>query len=601
MDFLHADDGVEVGRATAPVASDLMEKFDAAATLGPEGLGEALAELGVLPMYGMPTRVRSLYYDLDGSEGRQDWMTIDRDLDIAIYEFAPGASIVVDKRLHTSVGLSPPLLPPSHRRTDEDFRRVPIGRKGLRPFVTEEFDVTQCSVCYAWGRLDQSQEFRDCGGCGSSLPTSGPEVHHVVVPAAFRTDFLPDDDDDPGGGRRHRSVQAEGAPLDAWQSEALDTSRRLDLLQSSEARTFRVNRGPSWDDGTGFRLTVGSTDVPRGRAKPRLEHQAVDTENDKVAVQPAGDSIPLTWLGAPKTTSSLFVTPNGDARNNPLAWSRLVAAQLGPESAEMSELAPNRAKAWAGLRAAAISATSALASACADLLDVDPDEFDQIEPRLYGTERTLVLQLTDELINGSGLCEYLTSPTVHGTSPLTAVVRQMLDDGDGYPRAEWTSAEHADRCRSSCYDCMRRYGNQPSHALLDWRLGLQLLRAMVDPRYTCGLMTHHGGELVEATSWLRSAHEATSAMATTFRLRRVDVGLHDSEQLPAFGLPGDQGPWVVVRHPLWDTGTGVKGWLADAEEDLLTNHNASQRVLFVDSFNVARRPGEVRDWLLQAT
>jgi DEAD/DEAH box helicase domain-containing protein len=601
VEFLHADDGTEVGRATAPLGHELLDQFRAAAEVGPEGLGEALAELGVLPMYGMPTRVRSLYYDLDGRGGRQEWMTIDRDLDIAIYEFAPGASVVVDKQLHTSVGLTPPLMPPLPRRPNNDFRQVPLGRKGPRPYVTEEFDVTQCQVCYAWERLDGSERSRNCGGCGSDLPSSGPEVHHVVVPAAFRTDFLPSDEDEPGAGRRHRSVQAEGTALDEWRTEDLGAGRELQLMRSPDARTFRVNRGPSSDEGAGFRLTLGTTDVPRGRVSPRLEHQAVDADSGKVSVVPTGASLPLSWLGAPKTTSSLFVTPIGDARRNPLAWSRFVAAHRGHEAPEVSELAGSRAKAWAGLRAAAMSATSALASACADLLDVDPDEFDQIEPRLYGPERTLVLQLTDELINGSGLCEYLTTPVDGGPSPLSTLVQRMLDDGDGYPRAGWTSREHAGRCQSSCYDCMRRYDNQSIHALLDWRLALQLLRAMVDPDYTCGLVTDHGSDLVEEASWLRSAHEATAAMVQTFKMESAQVGARGGQRLPAFRLADEQGPWVVVRHPLWDTGEGTVGWLAAAEEELLTERDADQPVLYVDSFNVARRPGEVRDWLLQQT
>ena len=49
-----------------------------------DGLAERLAEGAVLPMYGMPSRTRLLYHGLrDGEES-----TIDRDLDLAITEFA---------------------------------------------------------------------------------------------------------------------------------------------------------------------------------------------------------------------------------------------------------------------------------------------------------------------------------------------------------------------------------------------------------------------------------------------------------------------------------------------------------------------------------
>lgn len=53
-----------------------------------------LAEHGLLPMYGMPTRVRDLYVGIEENElGQPDWDSIDREMDLAIYEFAPGSSL----------------------------------------------------------------------------------------------------------------------------------------------------------------------------------------------------------------------------------------------------------------------------------------------------------------------------------------------------------------------------------------------------------------------------------------------------------------------------------------------------------------------------
>ena len=78
------------------------------------GVAHALAEGGLLPMYGMPTRVRPLYLGLHSSGPDDfDWDTTDRDLDLAIYEFSPGASLVRDKRVHTARGLTSPF--PSRR------------------------------------------------------------------------------------------------------------------------------------------------------------------------------------------------------------------------------------------------------------------------------------------------------------------------------------------------------------------------------------------------------------------------------------------------------------------------------------------------------
>ena len=70
-----------------------------------EGLAERLAEGAILPMYGMPSRTRVLYHGIDNEKVK----TIDRDLDLAITEFAPGAQKTKDKAIHTSIGFTAPI------------------------------------------------------------------------------------------------------------------------------------------------------------------------------------------------------------------------------------------------------------------------------------------------------------------------------------------------------------------------------------------------------------------------------------------------------------------------------------------------------------
>ena len=58
------------------------------------GLAEALAEKNLLPMFGMPSRVRYLYH----GQRKKDFQIIDRDLELAISDFAPGAQKTKDKK-----------------------------------------------------------------------------------------------------------------------------------------------------------------------------------------------------------------------------------------------------------------------------------------------------------------------------------------------------------------------------------------------------------------------------------------------------------------------------------------------------------------------
>ena len=72
-----------------------------------EALSERLAHAGRLPMFGFPTDVRNLYTQAPRAD---DWPprtgVIDRDISIAVSQFAPGSQIVKDKRLHTACGVA---------------------------------------------------------------------------------------------------------------------------------------------------------------------------------------------------------------------------------------------------------------------------------------------------------------------------------------------------------------------------------------------------------------------------------------------------------------------------------------------------------------
>ena len=68
-----------------------------------EGLSERLANKGILPMFGFPTRARLLYH-----RQPQNWpprQTVDRDLELAVSMFAPGAETVKERTIHTAIGV----------------------------------------------------------------------------------------------------------------------------------------------------------------------------------------------------------------------------------------------------------------------------------------------------------------------------------------------------------------------------------------------------------------------------------------------------------------------------------------------------------------
>lgn len=124
-----------------------------------KGLAEAFAEQGLFPMYGMPTRTRDLatrpYMNKDGKIA---FASMDRELDVAIQEFAPGKYLIQDKRRYFTAGFSGQLAVKPGRSNEFESRTQDLGE--LRTLL-------KCRVCEAWG--SQAADGESCLGCGTTL------------------------------------------------------------------------------------------------------------------------------------------------------------------------------------------------------------------------------------------------------------------------------------------------------------------------------------------------------------------------------------------------------------------------------------------------
>ena len=119
-----------------------------------DDLSQALAESGLLPMFGFPTGVRLLYHQ---QPRRSNWPPtsgiVDRNIDIAINQFAPGAETVKDKKIHTSIGI---------------VSYVPEGRTiGTESDIGREQPIGFCESCKAVF-IDSIENKENCGICPDS-------------------------------------------------------------------------------------------------------------------------------------------------------------------------------------------------------------------------------------------------------------------------------------------------------------------------------------------------------------------------------------------------------------------------------------------------
>jgi hypothetical protein len=544
---------VDAVSVCAWVANEMIGEIDKVVDAESDGarlLGDVLAEGGLLPMLGMPTRVRELYLDLGSSESTKQ--AIDRDIELSITEFAPGSKRVKDKRIYECVGFTPSLL-----WDEREHRWQTMGDALERPR-----NVVWCPECLHFEAVDPDVELpAACRMCGSGR---GGEHGTVLAcrclsPAGFRTSnqrarFVGEDDEHGQTSRSFMAVSAEGlrdstGHGNAWLEYG---TPEVFVLNDNRRELFRVDEAQPKD-----------RPIAQGRFPGFGPY-------DGQLLWP-GSGHPFA-LYASKKTDVLRV--------------RHAAVGLG------LDLDPSRA--GSAVRAAFYSAGELLRRAWALELDVDPTELDVapvavvpvgIEP----WKRQGVITLADHHANGAGFVTELhrrwqsfLPDLCEGRTPYSALVLDAHDHGVG--------------CERACYVCLRGYRNRFIDGLLDWRLGYDVLRLLHDPSYAVGL----DGDFETSPSlmtWRAVTDGAVQAFTSAFGSDQ-DVTY---EAIPDAALPairrvqGNDIRFVIVKHPLWADSSGREDNMIDATAFELESRLGTPRPpLVVDSFNLRHRPTWVR-------
>ncbi|MEZ2317973.1 MAG: DEAD/DEAH box helicase [Microcoleus sp.] len=528
-------EGIDRNKLEEYARQKLFNKIDECANnleLTGDGLAERLAEGGVLPMYGMPSRVRDLYHH-DPSR-KQKVPTIDRDLDLAVSEFAPGSEKTKDKRIYTAIGFTASLIP------DTKNGLVPAGA----PLSDRQW-MLRCQRCQHTDTNDAKFEHIICPECGAN-EEQGFRVFQWAVPLAFRTSLNPGADakDEYDALITGAASIAESQP----QKFELVNNTNTQTAFSASGRVFRVN------DNRG-QLFKGSTgNATFGRKEKLLTNQWIDerfqNNNDGVKFNKDGESEKIAIV-APKTTGVLRIKP-----------------AAVPVGLCLDPIAPGSA-----VKAAFYSAAFMVRAVAAQELDIDPEELDVSGLRQAELEDTKVgeIVISDRLANGSGFTYWLAN---HWEDIL---LDKILNSQNSFAEAIM-SPEHCQKCDSSCYDCLQQYRNMNYHGLLDWRLGLSLLRGLASSNFQCGLDGDFSAPDLE--DWVLNATALRDTFCASFSCSRQQFG-----PLPGLTV-GDIS--VIIVHPLWNL---------DFPQDLLNEAIAiaqvepsERRIRYLDTFNLRRRP-----------
>ncbi len=390
-------------------------------------LSQQLAERGLLPMYGMPTRQRYLYLAKPRNLNDVDDITVDRDSEIAISEFAPGNSVIRDGHRHISVGVV----------------EYEVGRGGRpQPVADPLGDRSRLGTCPAcwFTTLRPSDEDIVCPKCGDDRYVTT----NMAEPLGYRAiyDWAPDyDGNDPwiAGSGLVRMAFDESATLTEGPA-AGNLATRGGKVQLIAANTGSDGRGfafresdPPGRDGL---LVEEAFDVAQGYVPPPL-------------VPPLDKHCDFAAIGSRKVTDALLFRP----------------VDLPMEA----DTYPGRIEA----RAAWLSGAYLIRESAWRVLEAAPEELNAgFSPVYTSSGISGEIYLMDTLLNGAGYARYF------GASErrLQELISAIEDRALAYQRHV---GPDGGPCMGSCYGCLQDWSNSRLHPLLDWRLACDLAEVLL--------------------------------------------------------------------------------------------------------------------------
>lgn len=521
-------------------STDLPSAIDEAIDQGTynyDDLSELLANAGVLPMFGFPTRQRSLYYRRPRSNDEiDDAKVADRSIDQAVSAFSPGSEVVKDGTIYSAVGFADWI--PGFRGP---VSRDPMGK----PLY-----IAKCRQCQAVQKVDPSVEYATtCVACGNQA-----NVFPLYQPRGFRTDYTEgeDFDDELEQGQAASSPQTgtaqdKGAPLQVGRAE-------FRSLVQEDVFVINDNDGVLYEMRKLQDQSVVVLDPHLYRELPKI---------------PLNSGTPLdenASIGAVSKTDVLSIELKLDDLLD-------IVSPLGVVSLDKRYMP-------AGL-ASLTSFAHHLRVVAAHELDIDPQELRVgIQPIAASGTPTYTgrIFLADSLENGAGYAPHIGTKDFFG---------KLLERLLGYGIERFTPEWHVSRCDTSCPDCLRGYENRQVHALLDWRLALDISEIAA-------------GQPLDTARWFTRIDALATPVLETLKDEAV---LDKFGEMRAILMPRTK-KIALLGHPLWSIhpdyfNSAQANAVVDAVEKAgkLGASNPSAAVRMWDLWTLARHPHRMIEWL----
>lgn len=382
-----------------------------------KSLLDALYEEGIIPTYSFPKNVVSAY--IQDSKGRVEY-EIERGLDIAISEYAPGRAIVVDKQTYQIGGL---FFPGSEKRKG-------CLKSPARSFISDPNylkPIVKCPEC-GWFGLATDEE-NSCPFCGNNdLKPERP----MLRPWGFA----------PRNGRSIPIVQLDEQYTSAQQPLYSTMPKSEDIQRLGDCKNIRMA------SRTNQRIIM----LNRG-----MIQQGFEVCDDCGAAYPGSDGHVLKDLQRPyRSALALPKCHHGDATNVDLGYD-FITDMLVLEFAidEAKICTAEKDNLWRDR--AAQSLAEALRLTASKQLDIEFTELvTGFRFRRNAKGAYIDVYIYDSLSSGAGYAVGIASVM----DEILAGMKELLTGCN---------------CDSACHNCLKHYRNQHVHGLLDRFAALDLL------------------------------------------------------------------------------------------------------------------------------
>ncbi len=392
-----------------------------------ESLLQALIDRAIFPRYAFPTDLVAFWVPKPRALGSQPWereyeYEPQRDLLIALSEYAPGRELTIDKKRFKSVALYSPFHP------------------DVQQLIDQKQSYVACPECN-YVRLEIIPPSQ-CPSCGNSNLAALP----FITPRGFAAEVGSAKEDEGGAivtaGRATRAQLEVNDQQIPWKQTPYGERLRL---HSDSRRLVSVNKGIHQ---RGFVIcpTCGRSEPAAGPGLGRTPTLSVNAAKPLVHKNPIEGTRCTGSADGPYYLGYRFKTDVLLLRLNPSAPVVLERSALGSGNALAA-------------RSSLISLVEAICLGASEVLQIEEGELGgNWAPSANQSEVDLFLH--DLLPGGAG---YTRQVAAHLSEVFKAACNRMDQDC----------------CDTSCEECLRHYANRFDHGALDRRLGLALAKHIV--------------------------------------------------------------------------------------------------------------------------